>query len=251
MKIKEAHELISPFFKKTEIEILDMFGKLSPNSINVRPKLTDYAYTLVPGTRPDRALLVAHVDTVWHDSPKVKVAFGDEEHPCYISGSRVKGLDKDGDPRLTGFGIGADDRAGVANLWGYRDLGHTLLLVNGEEYGSLGSNYLMSNKKMVDFIQSHSFAVQFDRHGSDDLVFYNVGTKAFREYCEKETEYYTAQGTRTDICVLCRRICGVNISVGYVNEHTCGEFLNITDWIRTYETCRRWLSKPNLPRFER
>jgi hypothetical protein len=252
MDISQAKELLFPFFKMKEFEILDQFARLSPDSIcRKNLEYTDYSFTFVPGQRQDRVLLVAHVDTVWHDSKKVKVAcVSNNDHEMLISGSRKKGTDKDGDPYVYGMGIGADDRAGCAILWGLKDLGHSLLLVSGEEYGSLGSHFAMSNKKMARTIQAHQFVVQFDRHGHNDLVFYDVGTKEFKKYCEESTGYKTAAGTRTDICVLCREICGVNISVGYSNEHTCSEVLNITDWMRTFETAKKWLSQNNLPTYE-
>jgi hypothetical protein len=45
-------------------------------------------------------------------------------------------------------------------------------------------------------------------------------------------------------------VVGVNLSVGYYNEHTSREILVIKEWINTLNMVRNWLSKPNLPRFE-
>jgi len=53
----------------------------------------------------------------------------------------------------------------------------------------------------------------------------------------------------TDIGVLCRGICGVNLSVGYRDEHGWFERLSIREWKNTLELCREWLSGNRFPRF--
>ncbi|HJW87414.1 MAG TPA: hypothetical protein VJ440_12350, partial [Candidatus Brocadiaceae bacterium] len=54
----------------------------------------------------------------------------------------------------------------------------------------------------------------------------------------------------TDIVTLCRRITGVNLSIGYRNEHTDDEHLVLQDWQHTLDVCRTWLSRAELPRFD-
>jgi hypothetical protein len=53
----------------------------------------------------------------------------------------------------------------------------------------------------------------------------------------------------TDIVTLCREITGVNLSVGYRNEHSYKESLVLDEWLNTLNLCRRWLSEESLPRF--
>ena len=53
----------------------------------------------------------------------------------------------------------------------------------------------------------------------------------------------------TDIVTLCRDVCGVNLSIGYQNEHTENESLDVSAWKNTLSICRKWLSKDDLPRF--
>jgi hypothetical protein len=72
----------------------------------------------------------------------------------------------------------------------------------------------------------------------------------FAEYAKKETGYEWAEGSTTDIRHICKSISGLNISVGYYSEHFAGERLNVKEHMRTLETCRTWLSKENLPKFE-
>jgi hypothetical protein len=200
-------------------------------------------------------LIVAHVDTVSRDDKRLGVYFGGEEYPVLFSGTRETGCDdedEDGDGAYcNGLGIGADDRAGVAAAWHMRNLGHSILLTAGEESGCLGSRYLMSSKKMSAIIQDHNFAVQFDRKGKKDLVYYSVGTKPFCAFMKQNAKgFREAQGSFTDICVLCEKMPGVNVSIGYFHEHTVNEMLVLPHFANTIEVFTGLLSKQNLPKFD-
>jgi hypothetical protein len=50
-------------------------------------------------------------------------------------------------------GIGADDRAGCAILWLLKDLGHSLLITDGEEKGGIGSKWLMNDTENADIAE--------------------------------------------------------------------------------------------------
>jgi hypothetical protein len=246
MDLQQAAEKVCKYLFATEDNILDEFANSNANSVSINSGTLRSIF--IPGTRKDRALLVAHVDTVWHDTPNIKII---KQGNLLFSGNVVRGVSKkSGAPFIHGTGIGADDRAGVAALWELKNLGHSILLTNSEEIGCWGSQVLMAERKYADMIQDHSFAIQFDRRGQNDLVFYHVGTKKFKRYCEANTGFVTAEGSFSDIAVLCRDICGVNISIGYMNEHRPAEVLRLDWWIRTVETCGQWLSK-DLPKFER
>lgn len=256
MNLKDSFDVVNPFFLMKEMDILNKFADLSKNSIFIKPKKAqheDHASVLVPGTRKDKVLLVAHADTVWHDAKILSVAFG-EDHAMFYSDNREKFVNKRGDAIVDGKGIGADDRAGCAALWAMRDMGHSLLIVNGEEHGCLGSSFLMSNEEMAAKVQDHQFVVQFDRNGREDLVFYNVGTKKFAQYCENSMPgfKYVHSPYFSDIGVLCEKICGVNVSIGYKNEHTPNEILNLRVWLNTVTRAMSWLSTPSeIPQFKR
>lgn len=227
-----------------EQEILNVFSRLY-NAYSYGQG--DYRSVYIPGKRKDPVLLVAHADTVWQDSPNIKIAY---KNGMFFSDERTRGLTKkENNPYVGGFGIGADDRAGIAMLWLLKDLGHSLLITNCEENGCLSSIYRMSSSREAELIQNHNFIVQLDRKGKNDLVFYNVGTEEFVRYCEESTGYKFAEGSSTDIKVLCEKIPGVNISVGYQNEHTCNEVLNLRWWLSTYNTLLGWLSSNNIPKF--
>jgi hypothetical protein len=215
-------------------EVLDIFATL-PGAITVGERTLRSVY--VPGSREDRVLLVSHVDTVF-DSKPVPVM------PVYKSGVISSGVKT--------AGIGADDRAGCAILWRLRYLGHSLLLTNSEETGCQGSRFIERDTKLIDELNTkHKFAVEFDRRGSSDLVFYSVGSPEFIKWCEANFDGYKHNwGSFTDIGVLCKTMCGVNISVGYYDEHGSSERLVLKEWHRTLETARKALSQLNIPRFE-
>ena len=89
------------------------------------------------------------------------------------------------------FGLGADDRAGCAMLWLLKDLGHSLLVTNGEEHGQTGSSWLKSHNKHIynEINRDHQFVMEFDRRNGGDFKCYDVGTDEFRSYVTKKTGY--------------------------------------------------------------
>ncbi len=220
--------------------IFKMFAGL-PGAVARGTRPARFLY--VPGTRPDRVLLVAHADTVWDDRSAYPVA--------------SKFVEENGIYRPSGLvplrGLGADDRAGCAILWALKDLGHSLLVTDGEERGRLGSRFLVeepANQDIAEEInETHGFAVQFDRRNGRDFKCYEVGTDEFRSYVAQKTGYTEPdRSSFTDITILCRRIPGVNLSIGFYNEHTAQEYLVFEEWMNTVKMARKWLSGP-LPRF--
>ncbi|MGO8819850.1 MAG: hypothetical protein ACLQT6_16965 [Desulfomonilaceae bacterium] len=107
------------------------------------------------------------------------------------------------------------------------------------------------NKDIAEEInQDHQFVVEFDRRNGRDFKCYDVGTDEFRSYVAKKTGYTEPdQRATTDIVSLCRDIAGVNLSVGYHDEHHESEYLNISEWGHTLDVVRKWLSKENLQKF--
>lgn len=194
-------------------------------------------FLFIEGTRKNRVVLVAHADTVWHGDQNISA-------PCLVQENGII-KNKNG-------GLGADDRAGCAMIWLLKDLGHSILITDGEESGRQGSNWLMSNCLDIanKINKDHQFAVQLDRRNGTDYKCYNVGTDEFREYVEAQTKYKEPdRSSFTDIVTICRDICGVNLGIGYHNEHCSCESLNINEWKHTLDVCRRWLSQDNLPKF--
>lgn len=214
--------------------ILDKFAML-PGAVRRGQGTSQFVF--IKGRRQNKVLLVAHADTVWE-------AYGrPTEFSLKIEGDII--FNQRG-------GLGADDRAGCAMVWLLRDMGHSILITSGEELGGVASSYLVrQNPDVLQEINQHSFVIELDRRFSKEYKCYEVATPEFKKYIETATGYKESQmGGFTDICILCRKICGVNLSVGYYNEHTHDEYLIYSQWQHTLDLCRSWL-KSDMPRFSR
>ena len=189
------------------------------------------SFVYVPGARNDRVLLVAHSDTVfdWHEGTTEFVI----EEDTYFSANKDKNV-----------GIGADDRAGCAILWLLRDMGHSLLITNGEEYGSIAAGRIATElPSLYDELNAHSYIIEFDRRHATDYKTYHIPVSdEFIAFIEGSTGYTDAgKNSSTDITCLCGEICGVNLSVGYYYEHTPDECLVFAEWMNTFNVARNML----------
>jgi len=227
----------------TSTPVFDAFKTIEGCTYREDPSRNFHRFLYVPGTREDRVVLVAHADTVLDE----RYGYPRVEHSVHEEDGHFVSLNPDGQRAV----LGADDRAGCAILWLLRESGHSLLLMDGEERGQIGSTWLMQDHPdIADEINGHQFMVQFDRRNSHDFKCYHVGTPEFRSYIAKQTGYSEPnRSSFTDIVTLCRDICGVNLSVGYYNEHSVDETLCIAEWEHTLNVARTLLAGP-LPRFE-
>lgn len=87
--------------------------------------------------------------------------------------------------------------------------------------------------------------MQLDRRNSRDYKCYRIPvTDEFKSFIEEETQFVDAGNTAyTDIVTLCYKICGVNLSVGYYNEHSSSETLVFDEWYHTLEVANNMLNK--------
>jgi len=204
-------------------------------------------FLFIRGNRKNRVLLIAHADTYWdYDYDEAYTG------QCF-SGVAQEINEDNGIVTNKNGGLGADDRAGCAIAWLLKDLGHSILITSGEEHGSRGSHYLMrEHTEIADEINNyHQFAIQLDRRNGTDFKCYDVGTDSFRAYVQKTTGYSEPDKySSTDIKTICRDICGVNLSIGYYNEHSSEEYLVIKEWENTLILLREWLSLEDLPLFK-
>lgn len=217
-------------------QVFEQFKTISSNIYRENPEQKSERFIYIEGWREDKVLLVAHADTYWDAQyGNVKLYVDEENHIKRIQG------------------IGGDSRAGCAILWLLKDLGHSLLVVDGKENGCSGSIWLAEcNKDIVDRINSqHSFVVEFNMPGLLNYNCYNIGTDEFRSYIERAlgfTEFN--RFFASDIVYICRDICGVNLSVGFYNEDTEDEYVNLNDWLYVVNLYEDWLSGNFLSRRE-
>lgn len=188
----------------------------------------DYLYA--KGTIP--IALVAHLDTVFEKKPSL--IFYDDIHEVMWSPN----------------GLGADDRAGIFSIikiisHGFRP---HIIFTHDEEYGGIGAEELA--KKSCPF-KNLRYIIELDRQGADDCVFYNCINEEFCSYVES-FGFKFDHGTFTDISFLCPKwnIAGVNLSIGYINEHSPMEHLFCGAMMTTIEKVENMLSEDDIPKFK-
>jgi hypothetical protein len=151
-------------------------------------------------------------------------------------------------------GLGADDRAGiyailniVLNLEKDGKLPHVIFTTD-EELGGIGAQVLATIECPFPQLK---YIIQLDRRGFNDCVFYNCDNQDFIRYVE-EFGFQEAIGTYTDISFICPswKVCGVNLSIGYFDEHTLGERLYFNSLKRTMSVVKHMLLAEDIPTFE-
>lgn len=154
------------------------------------------------------------------------------------------------------IGLGADDRAGVSACLDLHDRldNVAIILCPNEETGCQGSRALTRDivARYVD-LDRLAYCLQFDRRGSRDIVTYDVADDSFVEYLESNLiGYKHASGSYSDIAELCPAlgVMGANLSIGYRDEHTASETLDLLDYQRTVEIVFDMLAMSDIERFE-
>ena len=235
-------ELLESFLRYPLSDARGIFERFQtlPGAISYQGKMELERFVYIPGTRKDRVLLVAHADTVWD------AAYGNSRESALVL---EDGVFHSSDPAC---GIGADDRAGCAMVWALRNSGHSLLIVHGEEKGKHGARFLRkAYPKLYRELNRHQFMMEMDWAGFGGCLYNQVdNTPAFKAYIT-ETLGFTDSRARggCDLQILCRKICGVNVSTGWNYCHRPTETLDCDQWLQNYEALERFLEKPQ-PRYK-
>ena len=177
-----------------------------------------------PGRHP--VLLVAHLDTVHRQTPKM-FCIDTTESP-------------DGDLWCE-EGIGGDDRCGVFIIMELiNELDCHVLFTEDEEIGGRGA-IQFSNSGIEPDVQ---FIVEFDRQGNSDAVYYGCDNPEFINFVERYG-FQRNEGTFSDISYIAPAlgIAAVNLSSGYYHAHSRQEFIRIADVDSIIERAARLLSK--------
>ena len=147
-------------------------------------------------------------------------------------------------------GLGADDRAGIFAIIQILKTGlrPSVILTTDEECGGLGASALAS---LPCPIPNLKYMIQLDRRGTNDCVFYDCYNPSFIEYVES-FGFVEKWGTFSDISILMPawKTCGVNLSVGYEDEHSIAEVLHIKPLFDTIAKVRHMLQEEEIPTFE-
>lgn len=147
-------------------------------------------------------------------------------------------------------GLGADDRAGIfAILKILQDgLRPSVILTTDEEQGGLGASVLASEKCPIPGLK---YMIELDRRGTNDCVFYDCYCPEFVDYVES-FGFCEKWGSFSDISFLMPewQLCGVNLSVGYEDEHSYAETLHIGPLFDTIRKVKKMLQETNIPEFK-
>lgn len=211
---------IEQFFQLKQENLLKVMGKYLKTKYKEVYFTPDYIVAV--GDIP--IAIVAHLDTVF-DSPPENIFY-----------DRVKNVMWSPD------GLGADDRAGVYAIIQLikKGLRPTVIFTTDEERGALGAEKLI--KDYPEAITELKYIIELDRRGSNDCVFYDCENPKFEEYIET-FDFVTAFGTFSDISIICPAwgIAGVNLSIGYINEHTYSELLYVGNMLATIDKVEKML----------
>lgn len=211
-------ETLKSLCKLKEETLLDMLSKILTTEYGKENVIKTKDYIIAKGNNPIG--LVAHLDTVFENPPKEREIFYDSKKQVMWSEA----------------GLGADDRLGVFLILeiikkGYRP---TIIFTTKEENGGIGASILVS--KYEKPIADMKYLIQLDRRGKDDCVFYNCINEEFIEYVES-FGFKEEAGLFSDISVICPQwhIAGVNLSIGYHNEHSYIETAHLKEAYATLE----------------
>lgn len=200
--LQAQQENLRRYFSKT---LMDLYGKENTKAID--------KFIFCKGNAP--IMLVAHMDIKHRD------------YPVDIY------MDKEKQVIWSPTGIGGDDRCGIYIL--LQVLNHTsikekpyILLTTDEEIGCVGAKDAAD--KLLKEVDGIKYLIELDRHGKDDVVFYETTNKDFFDFCEK-FGFKKQEGLSSDIKYLTQKwhIASCNISVGYYNEHTQHEYIRVDE----------------------
>lgn len=166
-------------------------------------------YVYAQGEFP--VLLVAHMDTVHKKLPN-KIIY-DSTKDAYSSPN----------------GIGGDDRCGVYMILEIvKEHNCSVLFCEDEETGGIGAKKFIKTDLAKEL--KFNYAIELDRKGNKDAVFYDCDNTDFEDFITKEF-YETAYGSFSDISVLAPFLgcAAVNLSCGYYAAHTEKEYVVLSE----------------------
>lgn len=208
MKQDQLHQILCSYLKKRYKEII------------IREKFIIAIGDISIG-------LVAHLDTV-HKQPPIDFFYDQEQEVLWS-------------PQ----GLGADDRAGVYAIIQIIEAGYRphIILCKDEEIGGIGASMVTQMFPQYPF-KNLKCLIELDRKGKDECVFYDCDNEDFIKYIEN-FGFKEKIGSFSDISILAPQweVAAVNLSIGYYNEHSFSEFLNIRYMLEIIEKIKLILNK--------
>lgn len=220
--------------KMTQPQLLHVMYELLKT--RYKKVITHKNFVMAEGDIP--IALVAHLDTVFKIPPEL-ILYDREQNIMW------------GTNRF-GEGTGFDDRAGVfaiLQILKTTKLRPHIIFTTDEERGALGAIELITEYPKVPF--DIKYIIQLDRQGNNDAVYYDGINRDFIDYTTS-FGFKEQRGSFSDISVICPYWdrCGVNLSIGYMHEHTPTETLNVSSFYHTIQKVKRMLSARDTPDFK-
>lgn len=176
--------------------------------------------------------LVAHLDTVF-STPPTNIFYDSRKNVLWSP-----------------EGLGSDDRAGIFAILKiiHSGLHPHIIFTTDEEIGGIGAEAL---SKITCPFKELKYIIQLDRRGKDDCVFYYCNNIPFIEYVES-FGFLENWGSFSDISILCPKweVAGVNLSIGYENEHSFSEILYLDNLMATINKVKNMLKEKHIPFFK-
>lgn len=226
---EKDYKLIEKLVSLTEKEMHQSMGQYLKSKYQ-KVEITK-EYIMATGDIP--IALVAHMDTVFKNP--VSNLYYDQQKGVLWSPE----------------GLGADDRAGIFAILKIiqEGLRPSVILTTGEEVGGVGASALCEKYPTCP-IEGLKYLIQLDRRGTNDCVFYDCYCPEFVDYIEK-FGFCERMGSFSDISFLMPQweIVGVNLSVGYEDEHSISETLHINPLMDTIRKVKHMLKAKDIPEF--
>jgi hypothetical protein len=229
---------------KREVKIMKTFEdicKMTQNEVKTYMKsylsskkyhvIDEDGFLYAKGNVP--VLLVAHMDTVHKEQCKNIISMNGK-----LSSPQ---------------GIGGDDRCGIFIIMNIvKELNCSVLLCEDEEIGGVGARKFTQatykrndesgnviEEKYIEHLDVN-YMIEFDRKGNSDAVFYSCDNKEFINFVEDATGFKFSHGSFSDISTLmpAAKLSAVNLSSGYYNAHTVGEYVVYDEMIDTMDAAK-------------
>lgn len=125
-----------------------------------------------------------------------------------------------------------DDRLGIAAIINILECGFRphIIITTDEELGCLGAEAIIINYPKCP-LKDLKFIIELDRCGQNDACFYSCNNRAFKSFISS-FGFKEAKGTFSDCITIGKGwdIAAVNVSIGYMLEHTVYEYGRV-DWM--------------------
>ena len=145
--------------------------------------------------------------------------------------------------------LGADDKNGIWTILTLLKNGQDInfAFCHSEEVGGTGSQQVISNTKLAEFIEGCQYGIVIDRRNEWDIIGYN------NKYClalddrlaafakDNGFKFTPANGSCSDADKFSRILECVNLSCGSYEAHTSKEYTNLNELWNTYLFCKKML----------